>query len=135
MTERLGAMTDVRRRAVRAVALVVVVLALLYAVRVAWLFMNATEGDVPAPSALPLPAGTEILSESRDCASGGCWIAIDVRPPSGQTPEGLAEDMGATPQLEVPGNVLDPRTIWVWAEPRGSVLTLRADYFSQEWVP
>ena len=43
--------------------------------------------------------------------------------------------MGATPQLEVPGNVLDPRTIWVWAEPSGGVLTLRADYFSQEWVP
>jgi len=128
-------MSDGMRRTVRVVVLVVVALALLYAFRTAWLVMTATEGDVPAASALPLPAGSEILDESRDCASGGCWITLEVRPPSGQTPEDLAADIGATPQLELPGNVIDPRTIWVWAEPGGDVLVLRADYFSQKWVP
>lgn len=128
-------MTVVTRRTVRIVILVVVVLALFYAARAAWLFAGATEGDVPAVSAVPLPAGTEILSESRDCASGGCWVMIEVRPPSGQSPKDLAADMGATPQLEVTGNVIDPRTIWVWAEPGNSVLTLQADYFSQKWAP
>lgn len=128
-------MTDVTRRVCRAVVLAILVLALLYAGRVACLFMGATEGDVPPASAVPLPAGTEILSESCECASGGCWLTIEVRPPSGRTAEDLAERIGATPQLEVPGDMIDPRTTWVWAQPRGGVLTLRADYFSQEWVP
>lgn len=103
--------------------------------RYLWLTMMATEGDVPAASAIPLPADAEILSEERGCASGGCWIEIEVLPAPGSSPQELAEEIGATPQLEIPGNLLDPRTIWVWAEPGSSVLTLRADYFSQEWVP
>lgn len=68
-------------------------------------------------------------------ASAGCWIEITVRPVPGSSPQELAEEIGATPQLEIPGNLVDPRTIWVRAEPGGSFLTLQADYFSQTWVP
>lgn len=124
-----------RRRTWKAFFVVVVILALVYGGRVALLFMGATEGDVPTASAVPLPADAEILRENRDCASGGCWVVFTVLPPPGQSPTELAEEMRATPQLEMPGTFLDPRTIWIWAEPGNSELTLRADYFSGPWTP
>ncbi|WP_309103532.1 hypothetical protein [Microbacterium sp.] len=124
------------RRTLRTViAVVIVALALLCAGRMWWMSAMATEGAVPPASAIPLPAGVEIRSESSDCASGGCWATLTLRPPAGQTPEALAEEIGATPQLAIPGNFFDPRTIWVSARPVGSLLLLTADYWSQEWVP
>jgi hypothetical protein len=90
---------------------------------------------VPDVSRLALPAGAEVISETRDCASGGCWIDVVVTPPDGQSPEDLAAELGATPQVQLPGNIFDPRSVWVRAEPGGDVLKLRADYWSQEWVP
>lgn len=124
-----------RRKTWTAVLLIVTVLALLYGARVIWLFMGATEGDIPAASALPLPAGTEVLTETHDCGSGGCWAVYSIRPPAGQSPEELADAMGASPQMAIRGHIVDPRTIWVWAEPGDDELTLRADYFSQTWTP
>lgn len=123
------------RRTRRVAVFLAVAVAVIWAGRLLWLTMLASEGDVPPTSAIPLPTGSEILSEERACASGGCWVEIEVRPPSGKSPQELADDIGATPQLELPGNLIDPRTIWVWADPGGHYLTLRADYFSQEWVP
>ena len=90
---------------------------------------------MPDVSRLAFPAGSEVVSEIRDCASGGCWIDIAVRPPDGQTPEDLARELGATPQLQLPGNIADPRTVWVWAEPGADELNLRADYWSRRYVP
>lgn len=131
--------TAVRRAIWSAVVLVAVivigVLALIYAGRVLWLTMMATEGDVPPASALALSEGAEVIGESSDCASGGCWALITVQPAEGQATAELAEEMGATPQLTIPGSFLDPRTIWVSARPIGSVLTLTADYWSGEYVP
>lgn len=128
--------SDPRWRTRRVVIVVVLVLlAVFYAGRVAWLSMMATEGDVPPASAVPIPVGAEILGESVGCGSGGCSVTFTVRPPVGQSPEALAEEMGATPQLAVPGNFFDPRTVWVSARPAGSVLNLVVDYWSTEWVP
>ena len=125
-----------RRRAMRrALIITAVLLALFYGGRVAWLTMMATEGDVPPASSVPLPDGAEVLGDSKDCASGGCWVTFTVRPPEGQSPEALAEEMGATPQMSVPGTFWDPRTVWVSARPAGSVLNLVVDYWSTEWVP
>jgi len=125
-----------RRRAIwTALIIAGVLLALFYGGRVAWLSMMATEGDVPPASALPLPEGAEILGDSVGCGSGGCSVTFTVRPPAGQSPEALAEEMGATPQMSVPGTFWDPRTVWVSARPAGSVLNLIVDYWSTEWVP
>lgn len=124
-----------RSRARGLIVAALVVISLLLGGRYVLLFIGATEGDIPSSSSLPLPVGTEIVSEQSDCASGGCWLELTVRPPRGTSPQELAEQMGADPQLEISGNLLDPRTIWVWAEPGNSLLTLRADYFSQRWVP
>lgn len=110
-------------------------LALFYGGRVVLLSIMATEGDVPPASAVPLPEGAEIVGDSVGCGSGGCTVTFTVRPPAGQSPEALAEEMGATPQMSVPGTFWDPRTVWVSARPAGSVLNLTVDYWSSEWVP
>ncbi|WP_152631188.1 hypothetical protein [Agreia bicolorata] len=65
---------------------IVAVLATLYAARVGFLLLGATEGDVPPLSSIPLPAGSEVTQVSTNCASGGCWTLISVRPPDGTTP-------------------------------------------------
>lgn len=117
------------------VACLVGVLVVGYAGRVAWLFMGATEGDVPSASSLPLPAGSQIVDVTTECASGGCWSLIDVRPPEGTTPGDLARELGIDPQAKISGNLLDPRTIWLRAEQAGDLLSIHADYWSSEYVP
>ena len=76
-----------------------------------------------------------MIGQAHDCASGGCWVTLSVRPPDGQTPEDLAADTGATPQLELPGNLFDPRSIRVWGEPAAGTLSLRMDYWSEKYIP
>lgn len=112
-----------------------VVLGLLLGGRYLVLFVGVSGGDVPSVSALDLPPGTEIVDEQKSCASGGCWVDLTVRPPEGTTAPQLAEQIGATPQAEIHGTLLDPRTIWMWGEPRAEVLELRVDFFSGKWVP
>ncbi len=126
-----------KRRRVMWTALIVAaaLLAVFYGGRVAWLTMMATEGDVPPASSVPLPEGAEILGDSIGCGSGGCSVTFTVRPPSGQSPQALAEEMGATPQVSIPGTFWDPRTVWVSARPAGNVLNLVVDYWSTEWIP
>lgn len=128
-------LTRTNRRTLVVVACLVAVLIVGYACRVSWLFMGATEGDVPSASSLPLPAGSQIIDVTTECASGGCWSLIDVRPPEGTTPDGLAGELGIDPQGKISGNLLDPRTIWLRAEQKGDLLSIHADYWSSEWVP
>ncbi|MFB4353205.1 hypothetical protein RAC69_08660 [Microbacterium sp. LS_15] len=125
-----------RRRVAGTILITIaVVLVLLYAGRVAWLFVMADEGDVPSASVVPLPAGAEILGTTEGCGSGGCTLNLTVRPPVGQSAEGLAAEMGTTPQLLVPGNTWNPRTVSVFATPSGGLLNISLDYSSDEWVP
>ena len=122
----------------RTVLSVTVAAGILIVGYLAWeliLSSGATEGDVPDASRIELPAGSEVVGEDRGCASGGCWLTLTVRPPAGQSAEDLASEIGATPQLEISGNVFDPRTVWAWAEPAAGVLSLRVDYWSQRYVP
>lgn len=116
-------------------AVVVCTLVLVYLTRLFWLYAGATEGDVPSASSIPLPAGSQVVDVSTDCASGGCWSNIDVRPPEGMSPADLARELGIDPQGKISGNLLDPRTIWLRAEQKGRFLGIKADFWSSEWVP
>jgi hypothetical protein len=129
--------TRSRKRLFLIVALVVIaVLALLYAARVAILFIDATEGDdVPPLSSIPLPTGSEVTQVSTGCGSGGCWTLVTVRPPDGTTPEDLKKELGTTPQSRLPGSFWDPRTISLTSKIEGPLLVIKADYFSAEYVP
>ncbi|WP_043674655.1 hypothetical protein [Clavibacter michiganensis] len=124
-----------RRRILVALAIVVPVLVLAALGRYAMLAVFATEGDVPAASSIAFPEGSEVVEESVDCASGGCWRLVTVRPPEGMTPDDLAIALGATPQARIPGTPWDPRAISLRAEVHGSELVVQADYWSQEYVP
>lgn len=128
-------LTRIRRRWLLTVVIAACVLILFYVARVLWLYAGATEGDVPASSSIPLPDGSQVVNVSTDCASGGCWSIFDVRPPEDMTPKDLALQLGTDPQARISGNLLDPRTIWLRAEQKGDLLSIRADYWSSEWVP
>ncbi|MWV58808.1 hypothetical protein [Rathayibacter sp. VKM Ac-2754] len=95
----------------------------------------ATEGDVPAASAISLPEGSEVVDESVECASGGCWALLSVRPPEVMTPEELSSELGTTPQARIPGTLWDPRTITVSSRVDGPLLIVRADFWSREVTP
>ncbi|WKK70324.1 hypothetical protein Q0F99_10485 [Rathayibacter oskolensis] len=95
----------------------------------------ATEGDVPAASAIDLPEGSELVSDTVECASGGCWRLLSVRPPDAMTPEQLSSELGTVPQARIAGTLWDPRTITVSSTVEGPFLMVRADYWSQEYVP
>jgi hypothetical protein len=110
-------------------------LLLLYGGHVALLFVGATEGDIPSASSIGLPAGTDIQAETKECSSGGCWALFTVRPPEELSPDDLAVHLGVTPKASIPGNLLDPRTIWLSRGPtQGDQLVIRADYWSSPWV-
>lgn len=133
---RSSASSDARRRVIRTLFVTaLILLALFYGGRVLLLWMGATEGDVPSASVLPLPDGAQVLGQSVGCGSGGCAVTFTVRPPAGQSAEDLAEEMRTTPQRTIPGNLWDPRTVWVSARPVGGVLNLTADYWSGPWGP
>ena len=128
--------TRSRKRLYLIGALVIVaVLAVLYAARVALLLIGAGEGDAPSVSSVPLPAGSEVTQVSTECGSGGCSTLISVRPPDGTTPEDLKSELGTTPQSRIPGSFWDPRTISLTSKREGPYLLIRANYFSPEYVP
>ena len=127
-----------KTRAPRGALVAAVAVVLAGAAYLLWVFaltLGASEGDIPDASRIELPAGAEIIGEESGCASGGCWVTITVRPPAGQSAEELATEIGATPQLDLAGNVFDPRTVRVWATPSGGTLSLRADYWSEHYIP
>lgn len=119
-----------RRRLPVFVVPVLTVLALVYALWVAYLFMGATEGDVPDASLVPvIPAGAQVLSERVECGSGGCWWEVRLRPADGRTASDLAEQMGVTEQVRIRGNLLDPRTVRVESSVAGNELRISLRYW------
>ncbi|MHC2998799.1 hypothetical protein [Microbacterium sp. HJ5] len=127
--------TATRRTIAWAVAALTAGVLLVYLLWIGWLSTMATEGDVPPVSSIPLPAGSEVIGEELSCSSGGCTAVIEVLPPDGMSPAELAAALGAAPRLEIPGNLLDPRTINVRASAGEETLTLLADYFSHQYTP
>lgn len=124
------ALTRIRRIVIVVCTIVGCALIGAYLAWVGWLFVFASEGDVPPVSTISLPAGSELVSETSECASGGCWSLFEVRPMDGSSPDQVAAALGATPQACVSGSILDPRTIRLHADPKGPLLFIRADYWS-----
>lgn len=120
-----------RRPVVTAVVVTTVVVAVLALLRLAALHLGATEGDVPSAAAVGLPEGSAVVDEQKECASGGCWAVIAVRPPEGTTPRELAERLGTRPRAQRAGTLWDPRTVNLDADVQGELLVVRADYWSR----
>jgi hypothetical protein len=124
------------RRAIVVTVLIAAAAALLFiGLRTALLFMGATEGDVPATASIPLPAGSRVVHEDKECASGGCWSVVSVQPPSGMSPTELSTTLGTEPFARLPGTLWDPRVVNLTSEVQGDLLVIQADYWSREPSP
>lgn len=108
---------------------------MLVGARLAFLSAFATEGDVPPTASVSLPAGSEVVAEEKECASGGCWVVLSVRPPDGMSPHDLATSLGTTPQARQRGTLWDPRTVNLSSEVDGEFLVVRADYWTRQANP
>jgi hypothetical protein len=105
------------------------VLAVLYLARLGLLFIGADEGDIPSATLIPAPpTGAQILSEGKDCASGGCWWEVVVVPATGQSIDELASEMGVADEQHVAGNFWDPRTITIGSRVVPDGLMVYAQY-------
>lgn len=124
--------TSSRRGIAAAIAAVAVAVALLALAWVVVLEIGRTEGDTPSASSLRLPEGASVVAEDRQCGSGGCWLVLEVRPPSGVTPDALATSLDLTPCGSIPGTLVDYRGISLHAEPGVATLEVTLSYW-QEW--
>lgn len=119
----------------RIVVTFLVLAALSIVVRYGTLFVSAREGDVPPASVVSLPSGARVVDDDVECASGGCWRLVTVRPPSGVSAEALATELGTTSGVRVGGTVWDPRTVTLSSEVDEGYLVVRADYWSRPIEP
>ena len=129
MTTDLVGRVSSRRRWILGIVGVAVMAGLVYAVWAAYLALMAGEGAVPPRSRIPdVPSGAEVVSETEQCASGGCWREVLLRPADGQTPEELVAQMGLSSEKEYSWRLLDPHSVAVGATVKGSELSVYVRY-------
>jgi hypothetical protein len=118
-----------RRGWVLAIAGGAALLALAYVLWAAYLALMAGEGAVPPGSRLPdVPSGAQVVSETEQCASGGCWREVVVRPADGTSPEELASQMGVSAEERYSWQLLDPHSVSVGSTVNGSELSVYVRY-------
>lgn len=129
------------RRAVReGTALVSSLLAaavVVYGLWAGYLAAFASEGAVPPQSRIPdLPAGTEIVGSTTECASGGCWREVTLAPAPHSSPQALADRLGLeSTEQRYPWRVHDPHSVQVWADTDGDRLVVSLRYWGVEVTP
>lgn len=100
-----------------------------YAAWVGYLAVMASEGAVPPRSRVPdVPSGARVVSETTECASGGCWRQLLLRPGAGQSPEELAAEMGVAEEKRHPFRALDPHAVTVGSRVAGDRLSIYVQY-------
>ncbi|MDO9396095.1 MAG: hypothetical protein Q7T71_06100, partial [Herbiconiux sp.] len=111
------------------VAVVVVVVAATYVIWAGYLAVVAGEGALPPRSRIPdLPSDARVLSETVECASGGCWREILVRPAGGQSPAELATELDLVDEQRHPWRLSDPHSVSVGSRVTGDDLRIYVQY-------
>lgn len=101
----------------------------LYAVWAAYLAVMADEGALPPRSRMPdVPAEARVVSETKQCASGGCRRELLLRPAAGQSPAELAEEMGVAEEQRSSWHLLDPHSVVVGSSVAGDELRVHVRY-------
>jgi len=104
-------------------------LGVVYWIWSAFIAFFGSEGLVPPDWRLPdVPDGAQVQSASKECASGGCWRVIELRPPAGQSPGELAVEMGMGEPGEWGRHVFDPAPVWHDAVTHAEVLRVSFGY-------
>ncbi len=89
----------------------------------------AEEGLTPPRWRIPeVPPGATVIEETKECASGGCWWRLVLKPAAGQTPDELAATMGVSESRVESPALLDPAFVGVGAETRDSRLVVHVGY-------
>lgn len=117
------------RKSVVGLISVLGVAACLWGSAFVYLFALGDEGSVPPKSRIPaIPAGASVVAEGKECASGGCWWQVTVKPAAGQSPQDLAAAMGLTDEQKRSPTLFDPGSVYVGAEPRDDTLVIHVGY-------
>ncbi|MEU8661081.1 hypothetical protein [Actinoplanes philippinensis] len=96
-------------RVTRAAILLVIAAGFLWSLCFAWLYLFGDEGATPPDWRVPaVPAGATVVEEGMQCASGGCWWGLTVKPAPGQTPEELQRRMGLEAEERLGPTLTDP---------------------------
>lgn len=102
---------------------------LLYLVCAAYLLLLADEGSLPPRWRIPdLPSGSRVISETKECGSGGCWRQLVVRPEAGQTPGDLAEELDVSDGGHRGWRWYDPHSVWIGTSVSGDDLLVTVGY-------
>lgn len=102
---------------------------LLYLSYAAFLFVLADEGSLPPRWRIPdVPSGSRVVSETKECGSGGCWRQLVVRPSVVQTPGGLAEELGTSASGRQGWRSYDPHSVWIGASISDDDLVVTVGY-------
>lgn len=123
-----------RRAWIRTAVVMAVVGALvvpIYAARLALISLEGLDNaGVPSADSMRFPEGTEVLSTSTECASGGCRAIFNVRPPEGSEQRTFAK-IYLVDRGQLGGTLWDPRVIYVSAEVfTRNTWVVQADYWT-----
>jgi hypothetical protein len=117
-----------RWRTAGKVVAVLAVLTALYAYGPA-ILLAMEEGQVPPASDVPaLPDGVTAAREDVPCGTGGCWRALTLRGPDGQSPAELAASLGFSPEECHARGLLDRRRVCIGVEVVGETVTLHVRF-------
>jgi hypothetical protein len=112
---------DRRRRGLRltgtAAAVLVGAAVLTYLLYALYLLVLAGEGSVPPRWRDPeVPSGAQVVSDTKECGSGGCWRQLVIRPTPGRTPGDLAAEMGLSGDEHQGWRWYDPHSVEIVVE-------------------
>ena len=104
-------------------------LVVAYGLWAAYLAVFDSEGELPPRSRIPeVPGDARVVSDTKECASGGCWWELVLRPAAGQSPEELAAHMGVTGDVRHPWHVFDPHVVFVGSSAEDELLRIYVRY-------
>jgi hypothetical protein len=104
-----GMATRTVLRLLRVAVSLLIVAGFLWSLCFAWIRLSSEEGAMPPRWRIPeVPAGATVLDDGMDCASGGCWWSLTLRPPPGRSPEELRRQMGLETEEEPAPTLTDP---------------------------
>jgi hypothetical protein len=124
-----GMRTRTAQRLTRTAVVLVILSGCLWSLSFAWILLFKSEGLLPPRWRIPeVPHGVAVLEDDKNCASGGCWWSLTLRPPAGQSPEDLKRQLGLEAAEELLPTLTDPGYVTRSAEVSKGDVVVRVSY-------
>jgi hypothetical protein len=135
MNERRRTTAGRWRAVVKVAAIGVALLLVVTLLHAAFLWAFADELPAPPASSLPdVPSSVEVIEEGMQCASGGCWQELSLRPAEGQSTKELAVELGLDVERCDWVSLWDPRRVCVGSLAEADVLLVYAANYSRAFT-